>query len=81
MGSNLVSSFESNFRLPLLEKLRGGGKGGGGETIEEPKEEEKMGDGIKGGNPLEDSGSGDVMGTVVGETRGEAIKNRHFRVS
>ena len=56
----------------MLEKLSGGGKGGGGETIEDPKEEVKMGDGIKGGKPLEVNGKGDVMGTVVGETRGEA---------
>ena len=51
--------------------MRGGG--GGGETIEAgPKEDEKMGDGMNGGKPLEDNGNGDVIGTVVGETLGDA---------
>ena len=64
-------------RLPL-EKFSGWGRGGGGETIEDPNEEEKIGDGINGGKPLEDNGNGEVIGTVVGETRGEAIKSNAF---
>lgn len=40
--------------------------------MEGPKEEEKMGEGMKGGKPLEDNG--DVMGIVVGDTRGDAAK-------
>ena len=61
-------------RLPL-EKLSGWeSRGGGGETMEEPNEEEKIGDGINGGKPLEDNGNGEVIGTVVGDCRGEAEK-------
>lgn len=37
--------------------------------MEEPNEEEKIGDGINGGKPLEDSGNGEVIGTVVGDCR------------
>lgn len=40
--------------------------------MEEPNEEEKIGDAINGGKPLEDIGNGEVIGTVVGDTRGEA---------
>lgn len=40
--------------------------------MEEPNEEEKIGDGINGGKPLEDNGNGEVIGTVVGDCRGEA---------
>lgn len=62
-----------------MEKFKGWGRGGGGDTMQDPKEEEKIGDGMKGGKPLEDNGNGDVMGTVVGETRGEAKKsNRNY---
>ena len=46
--------------------------------MEDPNEEEKIGDGINGGKPLEDNGNGEVIGTVVGETRGEAIKSNSF---
>ena len=42
--------------------------------MEEPNEEEKIGDGINGGKPLEDNGNGEVIGTVVGDCRGEAEK-------
>ena len=42
--------------------------------MEEPNEEEKIGDAINGGKPLEDIGNGEVIGTVVGDTRGEAEK-------
>ena len=70
-----MSNLESYLRLPL-EKFSGWGRGGGGETIEDPNEEEKIGDGINGGKPLEDNGNGEVIGTVVGETRGEAVKTK-----
>ncbi len=61
-----------------LEKLRGCGSEGGEceDTIElGPKDEAKMGEGMKGGNPLEtERGRGEVIGTVVGETRGDAVR-------
>ena len=63
-----------------MEKFSGWGRGGGGETIEDPNEEEKIGDGINGGKPLEDNGNGEVIGTVVGETLGEAIKSNAFEM-
>ena len=54
------------------------GRWGGGDTIEGPKEEEKIGEGIKGGKPLELSGKGEVSGIVVGETLGEAGKFKNL---
>ena len=48
--------------------------------MEEPNEEEKIGDGINGGKPLEDNGNGEVIGTVVGDCRGEAeIETLEYR--
>ena len=61
-----MSNLESYLRLPL-EKFSGWGRGGGGETIEDPNEEEKIGDGINGGKPLEDNGNGRYSRRVLSQ--------------
>ena len=64
--------------LDPFEKFKGPPVKIGGDTIiEGPNEEEKIGDGINGGKPVpEVIGNGEVNGTVVGDTLGEAVMRK-----
>lgn len=70
--------------LEPLEKFKGPEMVAGGETIELPNEVENIGDGINGGKPVLEvigkfigkfgkfNGKGELNGTVVGDTLGDA---------